>query len=223
MSKQGGPFKLREHLPYVIVAVLPFLLNDAIDFIVHSQRSWVFWNYIFTYPLPLVAVALWLHRYGPSPKNIGLSPISLRKLLSESLIASLLGILVTTVVFHYLKIVFPSGSLASRPVLNEEILFIVDLTLGLAFVAATEEVVFRGFLLTIFDRFFGSQDIATTSAAILFALIHWAQGPAVIVTTFFVAIAFTWRRRASDNLYPLIFAHYLINLFSNFMNTTNGL
>lgn len=46
MLKQKESFKPRDHLPYALAAITPFLINDLIDLVIDSQRAWIFWTYI---------------------------------------------------------------------------------------------------------------------------------------------------------------------------------
>lgn len=218
MLKQRESFKLRDHLPYALAAVTPFLINDLIDLVIDSQRAWVFWTYIVTYPIPLTAVVLWLRRFGLTTQELGLNRIPFRRLASETLITTGLGFFVTIGIFRYLKMLLPEGLVFVRPDIDEDMLLLGDMTIGLTLVAVTEELVFRGLLLPIFDRWFSSQDLGAISAGLLFALIHWSQGIPVMFATFFVALVFTWRFRVCESLYPLMSAHYFINFLGPFLN-----
>ena len=89
-----------------------------------------------------------------------------------------------------------------------------DMTIGLALVAVSEELVFRKFALN-WMRSRGMSAVAIILlSAVLFALMHWGSGLHRIAATFVfgvVAMAFYLRH---TRLLPLITAHYLANFIA---------
>ena len=84
------------------------------------------------------------------------------------------------------------------------------------FAAFCEELLFRGFLLTRFEKLFGTGTAATARAviaqAVLFGAVHASFGLRGIANATVVGLVFgAWYAFRNRNLWPLIVAHGLIN------------
>ncbi len=71
----------------------------------------------------------------------------------------------------------PSMRLGSIPIGTDSPLYMLDMTFGLALVAISEEVIFRGLTFTALKKRSYSIPKIFLISAIIFGLIHWSQGP----------------------------------------------
>jgi membrane protease YdiL (CAAX protease family) len=89
----------------------------------------------------------------------------------------------------------------------------VDVTLVMLAVApaVTEEIAFRGILLSRLDRVFGRSEALLVQAA-LFGIVHML--PMMFVSHFVLGLALGWVRRRTGSLYLCMFAHGAYNTWA---------
>ncbi|HEV2288160.1 MAG TPA: CPBP family intramembrane glutamic endopeptidase [Candidatus Acidoferrales bacterium] len=82
-----------------------------------------------------------------------------------------------------------------------------------ATVAICEEIIFRGFVETIFQRVLHDSVVAgAIVSAAFFAVAHLYQGKRGLITTFIVGIVFSAVRIFSDSLVPCIIVHFIVDI-----------
>ena len=86
-------------------------------------------------------------------------------------------------------------------------------TFGVIIGPAVEELIFRGYLLTMLQQHTMSAAGATLGASLIFASIHFAFGVGVVVFAFFSSLLLSLLFLVSNSLYPAILMHSLINLW----------
>lgn len=93
-----------------------------------------------------------------------------------------------------------------------------DLTVGLALVALSEEVVYRKLMFEVLSTWTSSAFATVALSSLAFGALHLPQGlESFILSTVFGALVmslFLWRR----SLFPIVLAHYLFDfvIFENF-------
>jgi membrane protease YdiL (CAAX protease family) len=90
---------------------------------------------------------------------------------------------------------------------------ILDLSLGLALVAITEEVLFRGLLIVYLKRFLKSNFLIGLISLTLFAGIHYGMGFGGVMAAFSWGIIPTFFAIKHESINELIVIHYLTNLY----------
>lgn len=92
---------------------------------------------------------------------------------------------------------------------------VLDLFVGLALVAASEEILFRRCARTLIQRYItDNASMVVIASATLFALAHWWTGiPNIAAAALFGAIAMLAYMRIGA-LWPMIVAHYFCDLIS---------
>lgn len=88
----------------------------------------------------------------------------------------------------------------------------VDLTLGLALVAASEELLGRVWFRQVVEPLVPNRALFVVLSAAVFALAHWSQGTGGIASTFIVGTALMLAYLRLGSIGPCIVAHYLANL-----------
>jgi len=93
---------------------------------------------------------------------------------------------------------------------RNEVLFAVMLVIT---VAICEEVIFRGFVQTVFrDYLNDSVTAGAVISAAFFAVAHLYQGKRGLITTFIVGIVFSLTRIYSGSLFPSMVIHFAVDL-----------
>lgn len=199
----------------LLVAVLIFLLND-LGFILISGMNGqpvALWFYSFDYVARIAALVLiwpqirllalntvrngW---YAPKPSIIGdILLVFIMLLLSLFMVRQLFGWVESKPLFTY-----PFIALAP--------LRILDLTVGLALVAVSEELVFRAALMNRLKQILRRTDMTVVVSAIIFGAIHWGTGWGNSLTALALGIAFGMFYLSTRRVAPLIVVHYLFNL-----------
>lgn len=192
------------------IAALPFYLNDFSTAYVTSFTLWIAIDYTLKL-LPLWFLFRMLQKRHLTAEDLGLVRMSLNELLTWAVILTTAGFCLDEPGIIFWSGIFPMPFLDpaimdSNPILNQ-----IDMTFGLALVAIAEEVIFRGLAFSALkERGYSTPKIFIVSAAI-FGLIHWSQGPAVIIATAITGSALMVCRWRSGSIYPAIIAHYFIN------------
>ena len=96
--------------------------------------------------------------------------------------------------------------------------YILLLLLAAVLVIPYEEIVFRGFMFSKINQMLGSTRwafvISGTITSVLFALYHYQEGPAAVVSIFIFALFITWLYKVfKGNLWYLISFHLLYDVF----------
>lgn len=166
----------------------------------------------------LVAVVLW--RCAVHGVSLAMLGFALSHFFRSALIAAILSILL---VFNQ---IYGIRRLASLPrekqglILNlaekllprngNEMLFAVGLVVT---VAICEEIVFRGFVQTIFQNALNDSVTAgVVISAVFFAVAHLYQGKRGFITTFIVGILFSFARVYSVSLFPTMVIHFFVDI-----------
>ncbi|MDA9436750.1 CPBP family intramembrane glutamic endopeptidase [Bradyrhizobium sp. CCBAU 51627] len=99
---------------------------------------------------------------------------------------------------------------------------VFDLAFGLALVAASEEIIFRRYLHEALRPYLGDGTLALLTASALFGAYHWWTGIGNILLAVIVGSSLMLMLRRSTALWPVVLAHYLVDLiaFSSFVRST---
>jgi membrane protease YdiL (CAAX protease family) len=175
----------------------------------HDAASWIFWDYagrlcglavLAAVPaaraaafrrearrLPLWKVALWIA--GVVLLCIGL--VGLGRMINAALPMTILG--------FYLR---PYGWLR-----------LVDLTFGLALVAFSEEIIFRRCARQTLQPHLGDGHLLVLATSLLFGAYHWWTGLGNMIGVSITGALFMLFYQRSGALWPLVLAHYLVDLY----------
>lgn len=189
----------------------PFYLNDLANIVVDEAGLWLLQDYLVRLA---VLTGVWiLARRGRLPTaNWWTRGTTWRKSLAWTVAAVAGGLLLIPGPGRQLVELFPETRLGSIPAIPPGWMHVMDLSVGLALVALSEEVVFRGFLQARLAAFFRSETTGLLAAAVLFGLIHWSSGVGSVLQTTLVGAMFGLCVARGKSLIPVILAHYLVDL-----------
>jgi uncharacterized protein len=91
-------------------------------------------------------------------------------------------------------------------------LHFTDVVFGLALVAYSEEIIFRRCARHIFKVYLGDGSAMIAATALLFGAYHWWSGIGNIVGATLLGVLLMLFYRRSGALWPVILAHYLVDI-----------
>ena len=191
----------------------PYLLNDFANIYVHQPLAWLACDYgsrVFS----LVCVAWLLRRRTIEWRDLQLQRGTWWRLMVGVFVATVAGVLLTAPTareFFVVPVAWPAGFL---PEIVPPWLHALDYWVGIAFVAVSEEVVFRGVIPRLLMMLGGSRLAALLWSSAVFGLAHWSFGSGSMVTTTLIGIVFGFAAQFSRSLWPVILAHYLTDLYA---------
>lgn len=108
---------------------------------------------------------------------------------------------------------FPDTNIASYPYLEGSWMYWIDMTVGLALVAVSEEFMFRSVCKEIVGKYIASDLVVILITSFAFALIHWEFGVPNVGTAFISGIILMVLRMKARSVVPAIITHYLYNVW----------
>ncbi|TIH13717.1 CPBP family intramembrane metalloprotease [Marinifilum sp. JC120] len=204
---------INNKITILILAALPFYLNDFNNIFIKHELLWLAIDYGAKI-IPLGFLFCLLKKETLSRADLGLVPLPFRQLIFWTMGITILGLCLDEPGFALWSKLLPPLRLGSIPISPESPLYTLDMTLGLALVAISEEVLFRGFAFSALkERNYSIHKIFLISA-LIFGLIHWSQGPVAIIATAITGSGLMICMYCTGSIYPTIIAHYVINYLS---------
>ena len=196
----------------VFTAVLcPFYLNDLANIHVHDWRWWLAIDYVAVKLLPLAALA-WLWRSGRlAPAELGLAPQPALAFAVTTLGLALVATVIDQNAYRVLAGLPGYPPLGAMPPIPVPFAEWIDLTVGLALVAAVEELVFRAWLYRALRRRTANGAIILAVSAAAFGLIHWSGGLHQVLITAVIGALFMGAYMRTRRIAPIIGAHFAVN------------
>ncbi len=194
-------------------ALAPFYLNDFGFALLQSYPTPFF---LFDYACRLWALGILAWR---TYKQGHFTHADLRLQLSRrwvvwAVAATLWGLLIDQKVAPAIGAYLPHLKLFHFPKPDSFGLKFFDQSVGLALVAFSEELAFRGALLNWFEKTGMPRVRAISLQALLFGLIHWGGGPEQVVDAILWCIVPSVATVASRSLVPAIVAHFITDFVS---------
>jgi len=199
---------------FLILSVLAsvFLLNDFLFLLAKSLGSWL----LIDYGSRLLAVGIvfaLVRKKTARAAEFGLTGISFPSGLAWLLLLTATGLLIDQVGWRYLERHLPHMQLVSMPKIKNSFLNIFDLTFGVALVALSEELVFRGYCYSAFrDRL--SPGVLVALSVVLFGMIHWSQGLHAVVSAALWGVLPMVSVVRTGSIIPAMIAHYITDFVS---------
>ncbi len=192
---------------------LLYLLNDFLFMRIHSYAAWL----AADYAVRLVSIAAFvvLARYSVLPaRDTLLAPLPWRSFAGWSAGLSLLGIVIDQAGWRIFARLLPDTAFTAFPSPDNPALEIFDLTLGIALVAVTEEVIFRGYFLALFENTLRGRAALVALSALAFGLIHWSQGLHAVLATALWGIPPILCALRTRSILPAVVAHFATDFVS---------
>lgn len=198
----------------VVLAVLSsvYLLNDFLFMRARSYGEWLAVDYGSRFLA--IGIILWLLKQKISlPAEFGLKRIPLRQGLMWMLLLTLTGVLIDQAGWRFFEKILPHTQLAAMPKIDSPFVKTFDLTFGVALVAVSEEIVFRGYCYSALYDLMGPRLLVPVSA-LLFGLIHWSAGLHAVISTALWGVLPMVAMIRTGSVVPAMIAHYITDLVS---------
>jgi len=196
-----------------ILAALPFYLNDFNNIFIKQELLWLAIDYSAKI-IPLAFLFYLLKKEILSSADLGFVSLPLKKLVLWTTGITILGLFLDEPGFALWSKLLPAMRIGSIPIGPDSQLYTLDMTFGLALVAVSEEIIFRGLAFTTLKDSNDSPRKIFLFSAIIFGLIHWSQGPIAIMATAVTGTGLMLCMYCTGSVYPTIIAHYVINYLS---------
>ena len=198
-------------LAALVLLAAPYLLNDVANICVRAPIAWLACDYgsrVFS-----LACLVWLCRRGVIARSdFQLHGAAWWRLAGGTLAATLGGLLLLVGPGRTLLSLLPQSQVGVIPDIAPPWLHAADYWGGIALVALSEELVFRGAFPRLIARVGGSPWIALLASSAVFGLAHWSLGIGSILQTALVGLLFGLCAAGSRSLWPVIIAHYVVDL-----------
>jgi membrane protease YdiL (CAAX protease family) len=198
--------------PVLALLVAPYLLNDLANIFVHEPVAWLVCDYgsrVFSF-----ACLAGLVRRGV----LGRADFQLqRPVWSRAAAAALIGtagglVLLIGPPGRALLDAFSPTQIGAIPAIHPPWLHRVDYVGGLALVAVSEELVFRGAVPRLLLRAGVSPAVSLLVSAAAFGVAHWSLGVGSVLQTAAIGVVLGGCAQFGRGLWPVILAHYAIDL-----------
>jgi membrane protease YdiL (CAAX protease family) len=114
---------------------------------------------------------------------------------------------------HFINATFQMTVLGTYPRLSGW-LYLIDLGLGLALVAFSEEIIFRRCARHVLQPYLGDGNVALVVTSLAFGCYHWWAGLGNVVAATMIGILFMLMLKRSTALWPVVLAHYVIDMLA---------
>ncbi len=194
---------------WLAIFSLPFFLNDLFFWGASDYRLWLAIDYLFKIAA-CALIWLWIRR-GGEQRWLGLRPVAPVVFVAWTVGLSLLGVAIDQGVPGWVIAQGYEWRLFSFPAIESRAVFWFDLGPGLMLTAVSEELVFRGFGVLALLALGWRPIWAILFSSLLFGLVHWGLGPAVIVTATLWGLLPALSVVLTRSIFPAIIAHYVTN------------
>jgi len=193
----------------LILAYLPYYLNDFANIYISSYPVWAVIDYAMR--LGIIGVLfyfLWRGDLSRDDLMLRLPPTTSLILWTAGTAAVSMGFLCLTE--FVLAPYYPKGSIGSVPIDTDSAIFLFDSTVGLILVGFSEEIVCRGLTLSTLRGKLSTPALYIVSA-LLFSLMHWSLSTHTLFDAFIYGLIFVPATLATGSIWPATITHFLVN------------
>ncbi len=202
----------RNQLGVLIGLTFIFLLNDFSNIFIENYAVWLLIDYVFVKIIPLFVIFYLIKNGMMSFSDFGIKKIKISQFLFLTILLSLAGVLIDQIGWRFFEQILPKTQVGHYPKIDNPIVNIIDLSIGLIFVGIIEETIFRGFYFTILKKYIKNTEMVILISAFVFGSIHWSLGLHAIINCSIWAILPLIVMWKTGSVIPAIIAHFLTNL-----------
>jgi uncharacterized protein len=194
---------------WFLAALVPMVASQIVRLHQHDAGAWIFWDYAGRLCGLAVLTAI------PAAREVAFRPGERRLPLWKIALWTIGLVLADVYLAGLVKIVtaaFPMTALGGYP-RTRDWLHPVDLIFGLALVALSEEIVFRRCARHVLQPWLGDGWRLVLATALLFGCYHWWAGLGHVIAAGIAGVLFMLFYQRSGVLWPVVLAHYLIDLY----------
>ena len=175
----------------------------------HDAASWIFWDYAGRLCRLAVLTAIPAARTVAFRREAQRLPLRKIALLITGIVLACIGMVGLG---RMINAAFPMTILGGYP-RPHGWLRPVDPTFGLALVAFSEEIIFRRCARHMLQPHLGDGRLLVLATSLLFGAYHWWTGLGNMIGVSITGALFMLFYRRSGALWPVMLAHYLVDLY----------
>ena len=202
--------KIRDSIVCLLL-VLPFFLNDFLFIRYSGDFFKILAVDLGTRVFVLIVCLLFCFLKGYAAEDWNLLRLPRKTFWWGTLFLLCFGILVVDFLGGEIQDFFSELTFFWYPIPPTFLFKILNLSIGLGLVAISEELVFRGFLISCLKKYSLGTFGVTFISSILFGAIHWSNGVHIIFVAFIWGIASSFFATKYRSIYPAMISHYFIN------------
>jgi membrane protease YdiL (CAAX protease family) len=191
----------------LLTVLLLFYLNDFL-FIAYQSNYYALIG--IDYGTRVLSLLL-LGFFGVRYKDISLKSHNKGEVIKWTFFIFILSFLISTLIEPILSFQAPWFTLFKFPKYPELVIKSFDLIFGLMLVAISEEVIFRGMVITWLKKKMFSEKAIVYISCVVFGLMHWCSGFSTVVSASLFAILPGKYYLKERKLLPCILGHYFAN------------
>ncbi|MGE9294157.1 MAG: CPBP family intramembrane glutamic endopeptidase [Puniceicoccales bacterium] len=195
-----------------MVAIIPFFINDFCYLFPLSYEQWVTVDYVSRLA-SLTFLSVFIVKKRLSADTLGLRLRDKNTLIWWTLVCVLLSFAYALASGVILTPLDGLWRLSATQYDNNSALYMVDMTLGLMLVAASEEIIFRGLALSALRPITQNSAVIIGLSSLFFAAAHWSTGIGNMLDCFVLGAVFMAITRKAKSIYPPMITHFLVDLF----------
>jgi uncharacterized protein len=194
---------------WFVAALVPMVVSQLVRLQQSDPAAWIFWDYAGRLGALAVLGAI------PAARKVAFKHERLQ-ITGLEVVIWVTGIVA---VDHYLcgwirrtiNSALPATVIGHYPA-SQGSLHVLDIVLGIALVAYSEEVVFRRCARSLFQKYFSDGLTLVLVTSVLFGSYHWWTGVGNITEAMLIGILLMLFYQRSMALWPVVLAHYLTDV-----------
>ncbi|MBW2092896.1 MAG: CPBP family intramembrane metalloprotease [Deltaproteobacteria bacterium] len=206
--------KLKVQLLAFLFLIFIFLLNDLSNIWVRDYVWWMAIDYIFAKLLPISLIFILIKYEYVDFSDFGLKGLSAEPFIFYTVLLCITGIIIDQAGWRLFMKILPHTQLGSWPKIENPALDKIDFYFGLVLVGIIEEMIFRGFCVSLLRKYLSSAFFVFFLASLIFGFIHWSLGLHAVITTALwgiLPLVVMWK---TGSVIPSVLAHILTNMVS---------
>ncbi len=202
-------------IPYLAVLVALFYVNDFLFMPVRGYQMWLFVDYMVRIAALVVIIYL-IRARTATARDFGLMPMALKQGVFWSILLSITGVLIDQAGADLLARVSPIMKQAAYPSITNPYIKTFDLTVGVALVSITEELIFRAYFYSVLKGVIKKTGVLIAVSCVVFGFSHWSLGWNIIITATVWSILPMYVMVRTGSVVPALIAHYVTDFAAFF-------
>jgi membrane protease YdiL (CAAX protease family) len=189
-------------------ALIPMIASQIVRLHQSQAANWIFWDYAGRIGALAILAAIPAARavaFRWDKRQMSLWEVTLW------ILAISFAERITQQVSRFINVAFPMTVFGVYP-RPSGWLYLIDLGLGLALVAVSEEIIFRRCARHVLQPYLGDGNVALIATSLAFGCYHWWAGLGNVFAATMIGILLMLMLKRSAALWPVALAHYLVDL-----------
>lgn len=202
-----------KHGKYLLIILAIFYLNDFANIFVKNSATWLSIDYT-TRAAVIFIVFILIKKGILAADYFVLKRLPFGELLLYSIVLIISGVAIDQFVWRFFEGILPHTGLGNWPGINNVYIKWFDLTVGIALVAVSEELAFRGYMVSFLKEKGFKNYAIVLAGSLVFGFAHWSIGLHAVISATVWAIPPLLFVLKKKSIYPVIAAHFVTDIIS---------